>query len=292
MQERRIWKELRSRAMVWAGLLCLSGWLAATLIRMAPGLGMDERLLDARLSAGAREVIESEVAEQRNALRYYGNYLARIARGDLGRSLSLNRPVRELLEERMATSVRSIAAGLALAWLLSLTAVAVLETIRRRTADGIAAAAAGALLCVPAAVAALACVYVGAGAAVALAAILLPRLFRYTRNLAAQASGAPHVVAAHAMGIPRRRILALHIAGPIAPELAALAGVSVSMAVGVAVPVEALCDSPGVGHLLWQAAVARDLPVVVNVTLLVTGVTTGANVLADWVRGWGRTVDV
>jgi peptide/nickel transport system permease protein len=71
-----------------------------------------------------------------------------------------------------------------------------------------------------------------------------------------------------------------------------LAGVSVSMAVGVAVPVEALCDSPGVGHLLWQAAVARDLPVVVNVTLLVTGVTTGANVLADWVRGWGRTVDV
>jgi peptide/nickel transport system permease protein len=287
MRERRIGSVLTARLAMWAGMVLLSGLLAATLIRMAPGLGMDERLLDARLSSGAREAIEGRSADERNVLGYYRNYLARMARGNLGVSLAYNRPVRDLLRERMATSVRSGAAGLGLAWLIGLAAVAALETVRRRAADAMAASAAGALLCVPAAVAALACVYAGAGAAVAIAVILAPRLFRYLRSLAAQACGAPHVVMAYAMGIPRGRMLALHVAAPVMADLAALAGVSVSMAVGAAIPAEALCDSPGVGHLLWQAALARDVPVLVNVTLVITAVTAGANLLADAVRGMG-----
>ena len=40
------------RLAMWLGILVVSGLLAATLVRMAPGFGMDERLLDARLSAG------------------------------------------------------------------------------------------------------------------------------------------------------------------------------------------------------------------------------------------------
>jgi ABC-type dipeptide/oligopeptide/nickel transport system permease component len=56
------------------------------------------------------------------------------------------------------------------------------------------------------------------------------------------------------------------------------------MALGAMVPVEALCDSPGVGQLVWQAAMARDLPVLVNVTLLLAGLTIAANLTADTVR--------
>jgi peptide/nickel transport system permease protein len=142
----------------------------------------------------------------------------------------------------------------------------------------------GALLCLPAALAALLCVYLGAGAAAAIAAILLPRLFRYLRNLFRQAAGAGHVLAAHAAGIGPGRLLWYHVAAPVVPELLALAGVSVSMALGATIPVEALCDSPGVGHLVWQAALSRDFPVLVNVTLLITALTTGANLLADSFR--------
>jgi peptide/nickel transport system permease protein len=80
------------------------------------------------------------------------------------------------------------------------------------------------------------------------------------------------------------RILACHAAPPVLPELLALGGVSVSMAMGAMVPVEALCDSPGVGQLVWQAAMARDLPVLVNVTLLLAAFTIGANLLADTAR--------
>jgi ABC-type dipeptide/oligopeptide/nickel transport system permease component len=65
----------------------------------------------------------------------------------------------------------------------------------------------------------------------------------------------------------------------------ALGAVSVSMALGAAIPVEALCDSPGVGQLVWKAALARDLPVLVNVTILIATVTAVANLLADALRG-------
>jgi peptide/nickel transport system permease protein len=264
--------------------MLLSGLLAATLVRMAPGFGMDERLLDARLSAGSREAIAREGQAQSNILAYYGGYLGRLAHGDLGRSVSLGRPVAELLRERAAVSLRSGLAGLALAWLLALAGVALLEWRRSRWMERGSGAASGALLCLPAAVVAVGCAYAGWSAPAAIAVILLPRLFRYARSLAAAAAGAQHVLAAEAMGLGRAAILRWHVAAPLVPELVALAGVSVSMAVGAAIPVEALCDSPGVGQLVWQAALARDVPVLVNVSLLITALTTGANLLADVAR--------
>jgi peptide/nickel transport system permease protein len=284
MHGRRLLAQLLRRLGVWAGVLLVSGLFAATLVRMAPGFGTDERLLDPRFSTATQDAIGKEQTAERNVLRYYADYLARLARGDLGRSLSLGRPVKELLAERAAVSARSGALGLLLAWVLTLTGVAALEWRPAPAADAVASAATGALLCVPAAVIALLCVYAGAAPAAAIAAIVLPRVFRYARNVVGTARRAPHVLAAHALGVRRWRVLAYHIAAPIAPDLLALAGVSVSMAVGATIPVEALCDSPGVGHLLWQAALSRDVPVLVNLTLLITALTAGANLLADTAR--------
>jgi ABC-type dipeptide/oligopeptide/nickel transport system permease component len=195
--------------------------------------------------------------------------------------MSLGRPVSELLRERMGTTVRSAAAGLGLAWALAMGMGLGLELVRRRWCDRAASMAAGALLCAPAAVVVLGLYYWGGGPALAIAAILFPRIFRYLANVLRQSGGASHVLAAHAMGESRLRILGWHVLAPVAPELLALAGVSVSMALGATIPVEALCDSPGVGQLLWQAAQARDLPVIVNVTLLITAATAAANLLAD-----------
>ena len=39
----------------------------------------------------------------------------------------------------------------------------------------------------------------------------------------------------------------------------------------------ALCGLPGIGQLAWQAALSRDLPLLVNLTVLVTLVTLLAN---------------
>ena len=44
---------LTSRIAVAFVVLLISGLMAATLVRMAPGFGMDERMLDARLASSS-----------------------------------------------------------------------------------------------------------------------------------------------------------------------------------------------------------------------------------------------
>jgi len=280
----KLFRDLMSRVAVALFVLLVSGLLAATLVRMAPGFGMDERMLDVRLGSGSLQAIERQGAEHSNILTYYWQYLRQLSRGDFGVSRSTGRPVRELISERFALSLQTVVAGLSLAWMAALAAVAMLELAHRGLNEALASLVAGALLCTPAALVALVCVYIGATPAAAVAAILFPRIFRYVRDVVRQAGAAPYVVTAHAFGLHPVRILAFHVAPPVLPELLALAGISVSMALGSMVPVEALCDSPGVGQLLWQAAMARDLPVLVNVTLLLAALTIAANLLADTTR--------
>ncbi|MBV9505628.1 MAG: ABC transporter permease subunit [Acidobacteriia bacterium] len=273
------------RRLIWFMVVLLVGGLVgAVLVRVAPGFGTDERMLDARLSNASIQAIARERSGGADIGWYYVDYLGRLLRGDLGTSVSLGRPVRELLGERMGTSVRSAGLGLALAWTLALAVIGLLELCRNPAGETLASVIVEVLLCIPVALLAVGCFYLGGAPALAVAAILFPRIFRYGRALARQTGAAPHVLAAHASGESPWRILGFHVMLPIFPELAALAGVTVNMAVGAIIPVEALCDSPGVGALVWQAALARDLPVLVNVTLLVTAVTLASNFAADVAR--------
>jgi peptide/nickel transport system permease protein len=92
---------------------------------------------------------------------------------------------------------------------------------------------------------------------------------------------APHVLMARAKGLGGAAVLFRHVLPVLAPEMLALAGVSVSLAFSAAIPLESICDVPGVGQLAWQAALGRDLPVLVSLTLLLTLVTRAANAAAD-----------
>ena len=44
---------------------------------------------------------------------------------------------------------------------------------------------------------------------------------------------------------------------------------------------EAICDIPGLGRLAWQAATARDLPLLVNLTMLIAIVTSAGAALSE-----------
>jgi len=139
----------------------------------------------------------------------------------------------------------------------------------------------GLFLSLPAAILGLGLVYAGGPASLAIALVVFPRVLQYARNILVQSAALPHVLAAHARGLQRTRVLLWHVLPNAAPLLFALAGISVSMAFGAAIPIEAICDYPGIGQLTWQAALSRDLPVLVNVTLLVTVITFAANSLSD-----------
>ena len=290
LQPRRTsWFGLLGRRLArFAAILLLSGLLGAAMVRVAPGFGTDERLLDSRLSKASIQAIARERSVGDNVVRYYVDYISNLLRGDFGTSVSLGRPVRELVEERAAVSIRLLGMGLGSAWAAALFLMLGLELARVRMCHVAASLTSGALLCIPAALLAIGCFYFAGPPALAVAAILFPRVFQYTHKLVRNFSQAPHVFAAYAWGETRWRVLCLHVLTPAVPELVALAGVSVSMAVGAAIPVEALCDSPGIGQLVWQAALARDLPVIVNVTLLITALTLAANLFADMARSARR----
>src|SRR5690349_16251889 len=79
----------------------LGGFLAATLVRMAPGSGSDERQLDSRLRKESLEALRHTRDDQRNIVSFYAQYVGGLFRGDLGVSQSLGRPIAELLAERV-----------------------------------------------------------------------------------------------------------------------------------------------------------------------------------------------
>jgi peptide/nickel transport system permease protein len=117
--------------------------------------------------------------------------------------------------------------------------------------------------------------------AVAIAAVVFPRIFPHAHAQFQASRAAPHVVMARARGLGAGRLLLFHVVPPALMPLIALAGVSIPLAFGASIPVEALADVPGIGQLAWRAALGRDLPVLVAVTLLLTAITVAANLAAD-----------
>lgn len=285
------WRAAFRRLLCLALTILLAAFLAAALVRVAPGFGVDERRLDARLSETSIRAIEAENAGNANLVRYFGRYLSGLCRGELGQSVSFGQPVRELIAERLGLTLRSAAEGVAWAWGTAIVVAMVLGVLRCRAWELAATTLSGGLLCLPAAVVGLLALYLGVGPGAAIGAILLPRILRYIHNITGAMTRRPHVLAARARGIEGFGLLVRHVWLPASAELLALAGVSVNMALGATIPVEALCDSPGVGQLVWKAALARDLPVVVNVTILIAAITAAANLASDAVRAamWRET---
>lgn len=259
----------------------LGGLLSATLARFAPGFNSDERELDSHLNAQSIKAVRDERSRDQNILSFYFSYMKSAAHGDLGNSISLRQPVRSLLRDRAPLTLRLLADGLALAWILGLTLSLFAACLRFSAYDIVTTLASGAFLCLPAAVMALLSVLWNLRGSLAIALIIFPHCYRYARNLMVKAYSRPHIISARAKGIGELRILFWHVIPVVTPQLLALAGVSVSMAIGAAIPIEAICGLPGIGQLAWQAALARDLPLLVNITILVTVVTLLANSAAD-----------
>ena len=86
----------------------------------------------------------------------------------------------------------------------------------------------GTFLCIPAAVLALLSVLWNVPGSLAIALIVFPHIYRYARNLLAKAYSLPHIITARAKGLGEARILFWHVVPVVAPQLLAVAGVSVS----------------------------------------------------------------
>jgi len=267
----------------------LGGFIAATLVRHSPGFGVDEREFDARYSQDSiRRIRQEAKASEHGVLADYLRFLSRASTGDLGISAGFRRPVAALIAERFPATLASAGAGLGLGWVLGML-LALAAALSRPAIDVCAGALAAFLLCLPSSVLALSMGLAGRldgnqAAAAVIALVIFPRVFRYARAILGRVANAPHVLMARARGVGTRRLVWAHLVRPCAPAMLALLGVSVSVAFGAAIPVEVLCDSPGLGQLAWQAALKRDLPLLVDITLLVSLVAGVSGLAAEIVR--------
>jgi len=273
--------KLGHKLLLLAALAVAGALLCATMVRFAPGYGIDESELDPRLSRVSRDAIRSKHQLRAGLLAYYGSYLSGLLHGNFGTSTFLQRPVGELLKERALFTARAVLFGLFTAWIAASFLSLLTIRLQSRMLDYSVTALTGLLIALPTAVVALLCLYLRAPVFLGIAVVTLPKLFCYQHNLLAEACSQPFVLAARARGISSNRILFRHLLPVTWHPLVALLGVSSSMALGAAIPLEALSDSPGVGQLAWQASLNRDLPLLTSITLFVTLLTIGINFIAE-----------
>jgi peptide/nickel transport system permease protein len=246
-----------------ASTLALAFVVALALGYFAPGTAVDSRELDPSLSEETRQQIRSE----RSRLLFGWS------------SIQYGVPVAALIAARWRFTSESCLYGWLGAW--SLTAMLLLLAAFFPGLGPALSSAGLALLCVPAGVVAVLCFISQWPVAVPIAAATFPRVYLFVSNILRNASRSPHVVTARAKGCPRVTIFLRHEFWPHWPEIAAVAAVSVTIALSVAIPAEVFHDAPGLGQLAWKAAAARDLPLLLALTLALALVTVAANTLAE-----------
>jgi peptide/nickel transport system permease protein len=279
-------KLLRSLARALAlVLLVMIG--STLLVRLAPGYLSDAREMDARYANTVRSELAQEGAQSHSLTQMVAREARGWLHGDAGMSRQFGVPVRELIGPRLTVTGGLLLRSLLLGWALALAASLLAGT---RTKTGILwQAPATLLLAIPTAAMATLCLLVGTGGPVLVMAMLVAaRDFKFLYRVLRQAWLQPHILQARAEGIRLQRLLAVHVAPAIAAQLAALAGLSLVTALSALVPVEVLFDVPGLGQLAWNAAMNRDLPVLLAVTLLMALAVTSSGMLSAHAGEWER----
>ncbi len=155
---------------------------------------------------------------------------------------------------------------------------------RRVLLEVSAASVSGLLLAVPPAVLALAFFFTGAPLGLAVALAILPRVFGTMRALWSDLYGSGALLTARARGLTPWTLAWRYVLLPASGQLIALAGVALVLAFGVLIPMEALCDVPGIGQLTWKAATARDLPLLCGLGLIITLLIALVASIGEWLE--------
>ena len=222
-------------------------------------------------------------------------YLSRAAAGDLGTSLRHNRPVAQLIGERLPRTMLLAAAALVLALVIAIPA-GIVSALRRGTlVDRLAMVLAVAGQAVPIFWLALMLIWLfavrlewlpvfGSGTvlhlvlpAVSLSTIVLGRLARLVRASMLEVLEQDYVRTARAKGLGETSVVWRHALKNAAIPIVTVVGLQLAQLLGGAVVTETIFAWPGVGVLAAEAVFNRDFPVVQGVTLIISLIFVAAN---------------
>ncbi|HEY2548248.1 MAG TPA: ABC transporter permease [Candidatus Acidoferrum sp.] len=309
---------LLRRALHAAFLLFGVSLLTFLFSALTPGSYFDEMRLNPQIAPATILALRAQYQLDRPLPVRYLHWLTAVAHGELGFSFAYNSPVAPLLWTRARNTLLLTVTAMLLAWLVALPLGIWSAAKFGRAADRIVSSATAALLVVPDLVLALGLlilavrtgwfptgglVSVGFDAlsplqkfrdlvlhmtlpVAALALAALPTLIRHIRASVAEALEAPFIRAAVSHGIPHRKLLFGYALRAAANPLIALFGFSVGTLLSGSLLVEVVMSWPGLGPLLLEAILARDLYVVLGGVLFSMIFLVAGNLFADVLLFW------
>jgi len=239
------------------------------------------------ISRQALEDLRGELGLDRPLPVQYVGYVAGLLRGDLGDSVRSRRPVLAEIRDRLPATIELALAALAIAVALGVT-LGVLAAVRQRTwVDGAAIAVALVGVSIPVfwsgfllmMVFALELGWLPASGRGTWQHLVLPAvtvgvssaafIARITRGAVLEALAQDYVRTAKAKGLAPRRVVVRHALRNALLPIVTVVGLQLGGLLGGAVLTETVFAWPGVGRLLVDAIVARDLPLVQGSVLVV-----------------------
>lgn len=255
------------------------------------------------------QALRAELGLDRPLLVQYGIWLGNLLQGDLGRSLALGAPVTTVVLDKIGNSLILMGASLLIVVALGLVLGVIAASGHRRIADRAVTGLTLVLASMPPFWLGLILLY-GLGLqlrlfpisgmydmarpgglpdllhhlalpALTTAASSLAVVARVTRGNLIDQLAQPYALAARARGSTARRTVWAEAVPNALPAFATIAGLQIGYLFGSAIFSEIVFNWPGIGLQLYQAIVARDIPVIQGCVLAVAFVFVAGNLLAD-----------
>jgi peptide/nickel transport system permease protein len=283
-------------------------WGAATVTFLAQQLMPGDPAQTILGGAGAKPspeqlaAVRAQYGLDQPVLVQYLHYLGGLVRGDLGTSYVLKQPVSEIIGQQIGATVVLTFTALIASWVIAVT-VTLLTAHRSRWLSAVGSGAETFLAALPQYWLGIVLLVlfafqlhwlpvVGNGTATGLVlpalTLALPLagfLGQVTRDEFSSAMEQPFAVSARARGLGDWGLRWRHaLRHAVLPGLT-LSGWALGSLFSTAVIVESIFVRPGLGRLLVDAVTARDMPVVIGVTLFVAAVYVIANLLVNTAFG-------
>jgi len=251
------------------------------------------------ITGEAREVLRAQLGLDRPWPVQYLSYVRGLLQGDLGTSVRSRRPVLDEVRDRLPATAELALAGLAIAVVLGVS-LGVAAALRRRTwVDALAIAIALVGVSVPVfwsgfvlmLIFSLELGWLPASGRGTWAHLVLPALTvgvasaafiaRITRGAVIETLAQDYVRTARAKGLAARVVVVRHALRNALLPIVTVVGLQLGGLLGGSVLTETVFAWPGVGRMLVDAILARDLPLVQGSVLLVSLIFMLVNLLVD-----------
>jgi peptide/nickel transport system permease protein len=296
------------------GLFLLVGVsiLTFAFTELAPGDFFDDLALNPEVSADTADALRTRFGLDDPLPRRYLRWLGSVLRGDLGYSMAYSRPVGPLLWERAKNTLILTVTATVIAWLAAVP-LGIWAAERRGWPRALFGGVTSVGLAVPDLVLGLAFLMLAVQTdalpvggmtsldfatmtgwqkaldlgrhlflpVTALALTTAPMIARHVQSSVDEVLASPFVSAVRARGVSRRRLLYRYALPVAANPMISLLGLSIAGLLSTSLLIEHIMDWPGIGSLLLDSILARDVYVVIGTVMVSTVLLIAGNLMAD-----------